>query len=53
MVENKYYITINNHTIAENMTLEYAIMLTKAIFETYYADTSIVVAIAKMDEVSE
>lgn len=53
MSENKYYVTIDNHTIAENMTLDYALMLARAIFATYYDDHSMVVAIAKMDEVNE
>lgn len=50
MSEKKYCVTIDNHTIAENMTLEYALMLTKAIFETYYNDRSMVVAIAEMSK---
>ena len=50
MSENKYYVTIDNHTIAENMTLEHALILVKAIFETYYNDHSLVVAIAEMKE---
>ena len=50
MNEKKYYVTIDNHTIAENMTLEYALMLTKAIFETYYNDRLMVVAIAEMSK---
>ena len=50
MSEKKYYVTIDNHTIAENMTLEYALILIKAIFETYYSDRSMVVAIAEMSK---
>ena len=53
MSENKYYVTIDNRTIAENMTLEYALILVKAIFETYYNDHSMVVAIAEMDGVND
>ena len=53
MSENKYYVTIDNHTIAENMTLEHALILVKAIFETYYNDHSLVVAIAEMDGVND
>ena len=53
MNENKYYVTIDNRTIAENMTLEYALILAKAIFETYYNDHSMVVAIAEMDGVND
>ena len=53
MSENKYYVTIDNRTIAENMTLEYALILAKASFETYYNDHSMVVAIAEMDGVND
>ena len=50
MSEKKYYVTIDNHTIAENMTLEYALILIKAIFETYYRDRSMAIAIAEMNK---
>ena len=53
MSENKYYVTVNNHAVAENMTIEYALMLVKAIFETYYNDHSMVVAIAEMGGVND
>ena len=58
MSENKYYVTVNNRSVAENVTLEYARIFTKAIFEHYYNDHDIVIAIAEMErcegcEVSE
>ena len=49
MSENKYYVTVNNRSVAENATLEYALIFTKAIFEHYYNDHDIVIAIAEME----
>ena len=58
MNENKYYVTVDNGCVAENVTLEYALIFTKAIFEHYYNDHDMVIAIAEMErcegcEVSE
>lgn len=58
MNENKYYVTVNNRSVAENVTLEYALIFTKAIFEHYYNDHDMVISIAEMErceccEVSE
>ena len=58
MNENKYYLTVNNQTVAEGVTCEYALIFAKAIFEHYYNDHDIVIAIAEMErcedcEVSE
>ncbi len=58
MNENKYYVTVNNRSVAENVTLEYALIFEKAIFEHYYNDHDMVIAIAEMErcegcEVSE
>lgn len=49
MSENKYYVTVNNKSVAENVTLEYALIFAKAIFEHYYNDHDIVIAIAEME----
>lgn len=53
MYENKYSVTIDNNTIADNMSLEYALLLAKAVFIEYYCDTSIAVAIVKMSDSNE
>ena len=58
MSENKYYLTVNNRTVAECISLEYALIFIKSIFENYYNDHDIVIAIAEMErcegcEVSE
>lgn len=49
MSENKYYVTVNNRSVTENVTLEYALIFTKAIFEHYYNDHDLVIAIAEME----
>lgn len=49
MNENKYYVTVDNRCVAENVTLEYALIFTKAIFEHYYNDHDMVIAIAEME----
>lgn len=48
MDENKYFVTIDHETIAENMSLEIALMLVKAVFNEYYNDNNIVLAIEEM-----
>lgn len=49
MNENKYYVTINNRSVAENVTLEYALIFIKAIFEHSDNDHDMVIAIAEME----
>ena len=58
MSENKYYLKVDNRTVAEWVSLEHALIFIKAIFENYYNDHDIVIAIAEMErcegcEVSE
>lgn len=58
MSEHKYYLTVNNQTVAEGVTLENALIFTKALIEHFYNDHDIVIAIAEMErcegyEVSE
>lgn len=38
MNEHKYYLTVNNRTVAEGVTCEYALIFTKAIIEHFYND---------------
>ena len=49
MSEHKYYLTVNNRTVAECVTCEYALIFTKAIIEHFYNDHGIVIAIAEME----
>lgn len=49
MKEDKYWVIVDCVVIAENMTLEFAIILVKAIFETYYNDSNMVVGIGKAE----
>ena len=51
MSETKYFVTVDNKTVAENIPLEYAWILTKGIFEHFYNEHDMVVAIAEMPEV--
>ena len=48
MSEHKYYLTVNNRTVAEGVTCEYALIFTKALMEYFYNDYDIVIAIAEM-----
>ena len=49
MNENKYYLKVNNRTVAEGVTCEYALIFTKALIEHFYNDHDIVIAIAEME----
>ena len=48
MNENKYYLKVDNRIVAECIPLEYALIFIKSIFENYYNDYDIVIAIVKM-----
>ena len=49
MSEHKYYLKVDNRTVAECIPLEYALIFIKSIFENYYNDHDIVIAIAEME----
>ena len=51
MLENKYYLTVNNQTVAEGVTCEYALIFVKALIQHFYCNPDIVIAIAEMTEV--
>ena len=53
MKEDKYWVKVDGIVIAENMTLEFAIILVKAIFETYYNDSNMVIGIGKVEARNE
>lgn len=53
MNETKYYITVDNKTVAENVTIEYVKIFISAIFEVYFNEHDMVVAIAKMPRCKE
>ena len=48
MSENKYYVTVNNRTVAEGLTCEYTLILVKALIKHFYCNPDIVIAIAEM-----
>ena len=47
MEELKYDVYIDSNIAAENMDLDTAIILVKALFERYYADTGMVVSMRR------
>ena len=49
MSEHKYYLTVNNRTVAEGVTCEYALIFRKAVVEYFNNDYDIVIAIAKLE----
>lgn len=51
MFESKYYITVDNKIVAENVTLEYVRVFVTAIFDIFYNDHDMVVAIAEMPKI--
>lgn len=46
--ECKFFVTVNNKTVAENMTLEAALMLSEALFIRKSCHSDMVVAISQM-----
>ncbi len=50
---DKYKVLIDETTIAENMGIETALILVKALFEEYYNDYSMKVIIMKMEKQEE
>lgn len=53
MEENRYEVLIDNMIVAENMDLNTAIILVKALFEEYYNDYKMVVSVRKMNKESD
>ena len=49
MSENKYYVTVNNQTVAEGLTWEYALIFVKALIKHFYCNPDIVIVIAEME----
>lgn len=55
MIEDKYRVIMSGRIIARDMSLEYATILLKGIFEEYYAEPGLEVTIQRQstEEVSE
>lgn len=49
MFENKYYVLIDNEVCAKELTLEHALILVKAFFESYYNDHSMTISVREME----
>ena len=47
MEELKYNVYVHGDIAAENMDLDTAVILVKALFEKYYADTGMVVSMRR------
>lgn len=50
MSESKYSVAVDGAMVAQGMNLETALILVKALFETYYAEPQISICIEKEDE---
>lgn len=53
MSESKYFVMMNNRTVAENLSKDTALRLMSVLMEEYCADYDTVIAVAKMPEVEE
>lgn len=51
MFERKYKVIVGNMVVAENMDLETATILVKALFERYYEEVDLTVSVKKMEMV--
>ena len=49
MEERKYKVMIDNMVVAENMDLNTATILVKALFDEYYNDFNMVVSVKAID----
>lgn len=51
MFERKYKVIVDNMVVAENMDLETATILVKALLERYYEEVDLTVSVKKMEMV--
>ena len=49
MSRKKYKVVLDNEVVAENMDIDTALLLVKALFERYYCDNDMVVSIKEME----
>lgn len=49
MTERKYKVLVCHHVVAENMDIQTATILVKALFEEYYNEYDMTVSIKEMD----
>ena len=50
MTEKRYKVFVNNEVVAENMDLNTATILVKALFEEYYNDYLMEITVKQMDK---
>lgn len=51
MSERKYKVIVDEMVVAENMDLEVATVLVKALFDRYYEEVDMIVSVKKMEMV--
>lgn len=51
MFERKYKVIVDNTVVAENMDLETATILVKALFDRCYEEVDLTVSVKKMERV--
>ena len=49
MTEKRYKVLIDNQVVAQDMNIETAIILVKALFEKYYNDFAMTVSVREME----
>ena len=49
MEENKYFVEIGGYRVAENMSIQTALILIGALFAEHYNDKRILISIRRMD----
>lgn len=49
MEEIKYFVEIDGNRVAENMSIQTALILIEALFAEYYNDKKMLVSICRMD----
>lgn len=50
MLENKYSVLIGDNVIANDMSLQNAIIFVKSLFEEYYNDTNLSITIKRIND---
>lgn len=49
MSDKRYKIVLDNEVVAEEMDIDTALLLVKALFEKYYCDSSMTISIKEME----
>lgn len=49
MSRKKYKVLLDQEVVAENMSIDTALILVKALFEKYYCDNTMLISIQEME----